>query len=126
MQASFKLVSIQSEAGKLRLATDMAHIELIATQFCDLSDLSTCEEYKCLRSMRQLLFGTPNDILKDAGTTLPAVVALHLFLSSADGTIPMPYQVLGWSAPEYGRFPKLPFKCRHSVLMHCTHRPVAA
>eukprot|EP00658_Telonema_sp_P-2_P048861 TRINITY_DN37162_c0_g1_i1.p1 TRINITY_DN37162_c0_g1~~TRINITY_DN37162_c0_g1_i1.p1 ORF type:complete len:137 (-),score=20.48 TRINITY_DN37162_c0_g1_i1:62-472(-) len=83
------------------MATDMAHVELIASSLCDMASLADTPDYLCLRAMRPLLFATEQDMPKDAAG-LPPVVALHLILSTVPGIIPMPYTVLGWSHAEYG------------------------
>ena len=95
------LVGIASEQGKLRVATDMAQIELIVSSLCELEALSEVPMYQCLRALRPLLFGTVEDVCKQADT-LPPIVVLQLLFNCSAGAIPMPYVVLGWSAAEYG------------------------
>jgi len=93
------------EGGKLKLAADMAQIEVAVGPLCHkVSDLG--KSYKLLRSFRPLLFQTSEDILHNPslGESLPHSVVLHYLFSRAPNELKYPHEVAGWSLSFYSQW----------------------
>jgi len=89
-----------SDQGKMRLAQDMAQLELAISPLCSSQELASTVEYAALRNMRPLLFATTDEITRDASAAMPPSVIVH-HLIARSGEIPLPHTVLEWTAAEY-------------------------
>ncbi|PKC76084.1 hypothetical protein RhiirA1_371869 [Rhizophagus irregularis] len=112
LHASF--VRPLSETGKLKLISDMSQLEYSLNQLLidnglTLADLD--EEYKALKSFRQLLF-LDNSQLTAAHHTasLPLIILIHHIIvrSSSNNNnlsiLQLPHKIYGWSELEYSKW----------------------
>ncbi|EDV25887.1 uncharacterized protein TRIADDRAFT_24290, partial [Trichoplax adhaerens] len=99
------LVRPISDAGKLKIAADMAQMELAVGSICTkLSELG--KSYKVLRCFRPLLFQTPEHILGSPalGENLPYFLVLNFLYSRAPPKLPSPYKASKWTEKEYSEW----------------------
>ncbi|RIA93049.1 Golgi transport complex subunit 5-domain-containing protein [Glomus cerebriforme] len=107
------LVRSLSEAGKLKLISDMSQLEYSLNQLLidnglTLADLDN--EYKALKSFRQLLF-LDNSQLTAAHHTasLPLLILIHHIIvrsssNNNSSTLQLPHKIYGWSELEYSKW----------------------
>eukprot|EP00040_Diaphanoeca_grandis_P029875 m.175790 g.175790 ORF g.175790 m.175790 type:complete len:775 (+) comp31830_c0_seq1:347-2671(+) len=99
------LISRLSEVGKMRLASDMAQLELALAPFdCSPSDLG--DSYKALRALRPILFTSPKDLVNNPSATefLPlSNVLLHMFAYAPDD-LERPHTVRGSTLEQFSRW----------------------
>eukprot|EP00794_Sanderia_malayensis_P006110 gene6110-6814_t len=94
-----------SESGKLKLAGDMAQMELAVSPFCKrIADLGSA--YKLLRAFRPLVFQSLEEIKKNPaiGDTLPHHVVLHFLFTKTSLDLKPPHIVAGWTLSEYSQW----------------------
>jgi len=90
----------QTEAGKMRLATDMAQLELALAPLCSTAELGQAVEYGALRHLRPMLFLSQEEVVADRSSTMPPSAVVHHLLSRVP-EIPLPHTFLEWTAAEY-------------------------
>jgi len=95
------VISATKDEGKMRLATDMAQLELAMAPLCSSADLAATPEYAALRHLRPLMFATVEEIVRESSPLLPPSVIMHHLISRSAGEIPLPHRVLEWTAAEY-------------------------
>jgi hypothetical protein len=85
------------EAARFRLATDMARIELAVESLCPVRSLG--ESYLAIRSMRNLVIFSDDDLVSSTPSTVctlshlrPSFVAYHLFSRSSDAMLEHPHR----------------------------------
>jgi hypothetical protein len=93
------LLRPMDEGGKLRLATDLAELELAAAAVTPLEVLGPA--YKALRGMKPLLFLDPRAVGAAPPADVPRPVVLHLLLSQAPEAVGSPHARAGLSAAKY-------------------------
>ena len=93
------------EAGRLKLAGDMAEFELAFAPFdCRLSELGIA--YRQLRALRPLLFLDVKGIVENpaVGESISvSLVAHHLFSHAPEDILP-PHNLKGWTFEQYSRW----------------------
>ena len=98
------LVRPLSETGKLKLAADMAQLELAIAPLQSVKELGS--SYKSLRALRPFIFKETsqiNDATSEVLYLLPSTVLHHLF-SRAVLELQSPYQFKGWSIVKYSEW----------------------
>ncbi|KAF4527765.1 hypothetical protein B566_EDAN016470 [Ephemera danica] len=95
------LVRPLGELGRLKLAADFAQMELAVASLCRPSELGRA--YRAMRSLKPLLFQTPEDIAKcpALGEALPRSAVLTLLFSRGPQELLSPHQSAGWSVSRY-------------------------
>jgi hypothetical protein len=88
------------EAGKLKLAADMAQLELAIANLQPLNQIG--QPYRALRAMRPLLFKEVSQIgeANERDVLLPSTILHHLF-SRAPSTLQYPYVLHRWTISQY-------------------------
>ena len=106
----------------MRLATDMAQLELALAPLASTAELATASEYAALRHLRPMLFQSteahsnrtpcdPNtgilmppppweEILADRGSAMPPSAVVHHLLTWVHPEIPLPHRFLEWTPAE--------------------------
>ena len=93
------LLRPMDEAGKLRLATDLAELELAAAAVTPLEGLGP--SYKALRGLKPLLFLDPKAVGAAPPADVPRPVVLHLLLSQAPEAVGSPHVRAGLTPAKY-------------------------
>ena len=93
------LLRPMDEGGKLRLATDLAELELAAAAVTPLEVLGPA--YKALRGLKPLLFLDPKAVGAAPPADVPRPVVLHLLLSQAPEAVASPHVRAGLTAAKY-------------------------
>jgi len=95
-----------SEAGKLKLTSDMTAMEFAVNQLLSdykLSLAAAGDDFKALRAFRPLMFAETEQLTNPLQTAgIPSLILLHHVLVRS--AIPLPHQHHGWSESEYIRW----------------------
>jgi hypothetical protein len=93
------------EAGRLKLAGDMAEFEMAFTPFeCKLSEVGAA--YRQLRALRPLLFCDVQGIVNSraVGEAITVSLVIHHLFSHAPEEILPPHNLKGWTFEQYSRW----------------------
>jgi len=97
------LIRPLGENGKLKLAADMAQLELAVAPLISIKDLG--EPYKILRALRPFIFKELKDILTcQELQVLPPVISMHHLFCRSPKDLPMPHELLGLSFARYSEW----------------------
>ncbi|KAK4049830.1 hypothetical protein OIV83_003886 [Microbotryomycetes sp. JL201] len=101
------IVKHLSEAGKLKLTSDVTSLEFAVSQYLSPFGLSLAtmgDQFKTLKAFRPLLFLDDAELSKSPLTSdVPSLVLMHHILSRSR-LVKLPHQLKGWTETEYVRW----------------------
>jgi len=93
------LIRPLGEAGKLRLAADMAQLELSLATLQPLSTLG--QHYRALRAFRPFIFKELSTIVENPERDLPPSAVFHQLISRAPATLQLPHELKKMTLMQY-------------------------
>eukprot|EP01114_Cavostelium_apophysatum_P021150 TRINITY_DN7293_c0_g1_i1.p1 TRINITY_DN7293_c0_g1~~TRINITY_DN7293_c0_g1_i1.p1 ORF type:complete len:805 (-),score=214.23 TRINITY_DN7293_c0_g1_i1:12-2381(-) len=91
------------EAGKIKLAADMAQLEFAVAPLQPLKQLGYA--YRALRALRPFIFRETGQIAESPeAAVLPPSAVLHHLFSRGPPTMQSPHQVLNWNVNQYSNW----------------------